>query len=150
MLASIKQRKSIAIIGGGQSGATACKACLEEGFDVVVYERTAYTCGLWRYRPVPEEGVGSVAKSTLNFSSKEMFAFSDFPPDPRVPNYMTHTEVVKYFEAYNETFNYEKYVKLRHEVTRVEPNADYESTGRWKVSVKDHNNAGEESERVFD
>ena len=87
----------IGIIGGGASGATACKACLEEGFDVVVYERTHYTGGLWRYHEEDVDGVASVAKSTIINSSKEMSAFSDFPPPPEFPNYMHNTKMVFIF-----------------------------------------------------
>ena len=84
----------IGIIGGGSSGATACKACLEEGFDVVVYEKTDQTGGLWRYREDVVDGVGSVTKSTIINSSKEMSAFSDFPPPEEFPNYMHNTKMV--------------------------------------------------------
>ncbi len=85
----------IGIIGGGASGATAAKACFEEGFDVVVYERTNYTGGLWRYHEEDVDGVASVAKSTIINSSKEMSAFSDFPPPPEYPNYMHNTKMVQ-------------------------------------------------------
>ena len=84
----------IGIIGGGASGATACKACLEEGFDVVVYEKTDNTGGLWRYRDEVMDGVASVAKTTIINTSKEMSAFSDFPPPPEFPNFMHNTKMV--------------------------------------------------------
>ncbi|CAG2170766.1 unnamed protein product [Oppiella nova] len=42
------------------------------------------------------------------------------------------------------------YVKYRHDVVRVEHNHDYESTGRWRVTVRDNNNEGAVSEEVFD
>ena len=87
-------RIRIGIIGGGASGATACKACLEEGFDVVVFEKTHYTGGLWRYHEDDVDGVASVAKSTIINSSKEMSAFSDFPPPKEFPNYMHNTKMV--------------------------------------------------------
>ena len=86
----------IAIIGGGSSGITACKACLEEGFEVVIYEKTDYTGGLWRYQDKVVDGVPSVAKSTIINSSKEMSAFSDFPPPPEFPNYMHNTKMVSF------------------------------------------------------
>ena len=144
----------IGIIGGGASGAAACKACIEEGFDVVVYEKTDCTGGLWRYRERAEEGVGSVAKSTIINSSKEMTAFSDFPPAPEFPNYMHNTKMVcycsrnlvfnqaiyckvKYIDMYGESFGFERYVRLSHDVIKVEPNYDYDETGKWVVTVTD-------------
>jgi dimethylaniline monooxygenase (N-oxide forming) len=36
----------ITVIGAGASGMTATKVCLEEGFDVVVFERSDFTGGL--------------------------------------------------------------------------------------------------------
>ena len=87
-------RIRIGIIGAGASGATACKACLEEDFDVVVYEKTTYTGGLWRYHEEDMDGVASVAKSTIFNTSKEMSAFSDFPPPPEFPNFMHNTKMV--------------------------------------------------------
>jgi dimethylaniline monooxygenase (N-oxide forming) len=85
----------VAIIGGGASGATSCKACLEEGFEPVVYEKTSHTGGLWWYRREVEDGVGSVAKSTLINTSKELSAFSDFPPAPDFPNFMHNSKMVR-------------------------------------------------------
>ena len=87
----------IGIIGGGASGMTATKACLEEGFHVVVYEKTDRTGGLWRYRDEDMDGIASVMKSTIINSSKEMSAFSDFPPPPEFPNYMHNTKMVIIF-----------------------------------------------------
>ena len=84
----------IGIIGAGPSGTTAAKACLEEGLDVVVYEKSDCTGGLWRYRDEDIEGIASVMKSTIINTSKEVSAFSDFPPPPEMPNYMHNTTMV--------------------------------------------------------
>ncbi|CAG2116707.1 unnamed protein product, partial [Medioppia subpectinata] len=140
----------IGIIGGGSSGAAACKACLEEGFEPLVFEKSSYTGGLWRYHDEDIDGVASVAKSTIINTSKEMSAYSDFPPPAEFPNYMHNTKMVKYFDLYGETFAYEKYVKLRHDVIGLEQNGDYESTGRWKLTAKDNNNEGKVTDYVFD
>jgi dimethylaniline monooxygenase (N-oxide forming) len=87
----------IGIIGAGASGMTATKACLEEGFDVVVYEKTNFTGGLWRYHDEDIDGIGSVMESTITNSSKEMSAFSDFPPPPEFPNHLHNTKMVNKF-----------------------------------------------------
>jgi len=62
----------IGIIGAGASGMTATKACLEEGFDVVVFERFDFTGDLWRYHEEDIDGIASVMKSTIINSSKEL------------------------------------------------------------------------------
>jgi len=95
----------IAIIGAGATGMTATKACLEEGFDVVVFERSEFTGGLWRYHDEDIDGIASVMKSTIINTSKEMTAFSDFPPPPEFPNFMHNTKMVnKFFNNKSYTF----------------------------------------------
>ena len=87
--------KRIAVIGAGATGMTATKACLEQGFDVVVFEKTNYTGGLWRYQDkLGENGIASVMKSTIINTSKEMSAFSDFPPPEEYPNFMHNSKMV--------------------------------------------------------
>lgn len=65
----------VAILGGGASGITAIKCCVEEGLDVVCYERSSDIGGLWRYTDEPEFGRGGVMKSTIINSSKEISSF---------------------------------------------------------------------------
>ncbi|GIY97585.1 flavin-containing monooxygenase 5 [Caerostris extrusa] len=74
------QPKKIAIIGAGPSGLTAIKSCKEEGFLPVCFERNGDPGGLWRYHDEDIEGVASVMKTTIINTSKELSAFSDFPP----------------------------------------------------------------------
>lgn len=89
--------KRIAIIGAGASGMTSVKACLEQGLDPVVFEKTNYTGGLWRYQEKQDEnGIASIMKSTIINSSKEMSAFSDFPPPAEFPNFMHNTKMVSW------------------------------------------------------
>lgn len=93
-MSSSSQQLKIAIVGAGASGCTAAKACLEEGFLPVVFEKSNCTGGLWRYRDEDVDGIASVMKSTIINSSKEMSAFSDFPPPENFPNYMHNSKMV--------------------------------------------------------
>lgn len=43
-------KKSIAVIGGGVSGLSSIKCCLEEGLEPVCFERTDDIGGLWRFQ----------------------------------------------------------------------------------------------------
>ena len=91
-------KKRIAVIGAGASGMTATKQCLDQDLEVVVFERTNYTGGLWRYQEtLDENGTASVMKSTIINSSKEMSAFSDFPPPPEFSNYMHNTKMASLY-----------------------------------------------------
>ena len=47
---------------------------------------------------------------------------------------------MKYFDLYGERFGYERYVRFRSHVIKVEPNSDYEETGKWVITVKDLTN----------
>lgn len=125
------------------------KACLEEGFDVVCFEKTNDIGGLWRYRDEDIEGIASVTRSTIINSSKEITAFSDFPPPKHFPNYMHNSMMVKYLELYAQKFELVKYIKFRHEVLSVVPSDDYDFTGNWKIKIKDLQK-GTEFENVFD
>ena len=84
--------KRVAVIGAGLAGSGTCNACLAEGLEVVVFEKTNYTGGLWRYQPnINENGIASVMRSTVINTSKETSAIGDFPPKAEYPNYMHNT-----------------------------------------------------------
>lgn len=86
--------KKICVIGAGASGINAIKLCREEGFDVVCYEQSDFVGGLWKYRDDDVDGLASVMRSTIINSSKEMSAYSDFPPPKEFANYMHNTSMV--------------------------------------------------------
>lgn len=92
--------KNIGIIGAGISGIAAVKACREQGFHCVVYERTDQICGLWRYREEGMDGNAAIMKTTVCNTSKEMTAFSDIPPPVDFPNFMHNTKMVNKFQLY--------------------------------------------------
>lgn len=91
----------VCVIGCGASGLTSIKCCLEEKFDVICYERGARLGGLWNYeesgqavKSVAHEGHASVMFNTCANNSKDMSAFSDFPPPIEYSNYMHNTAMV--------------------------------------------------------
>lgn len=139
----------VAVIGSGASGLTAIKTCLEGGLDVVCYERSDYIGGLWRYREKDVEGLASVAKSTIINTSKELTSFSDFPPPKEFPNYMHNSMMFKYLQLYAEKFDLIRRIKFQHRVERVIPTDDYDSTGRWKITVLNME-TGKELEEVVE
>ena len=52
-------------------------------------------------------------------------------------------------DSYGKTFNFESYVRFSHEVIKVEPNRDYDETGKWIITVEDLK-TGQKSDEVFD
>ncbi|PAV85248.1 hypothetical protein WR25_01004 isoform B [Diploscapter pachys] len=103
----------IAVIGAGASGLPAIKSALEENCEVICYEMASDIGGLWNYKPDPCPGEGSVMKSTVINTSKEMTSYSDFPaPSLQVSptlaeyaNYMHNSQLLKYFQMYAEHTN---------------------------------------------
>lgn len=129
--------KKVCIIGGGASGITAAKACIEEGHDYVVYEMYHTFGGLWRYRDEDVNGLASVAAATIINSSKEMSAFSDFPPKASYPNYMHNSKMIEYIEDYANYVGCVHKIKFQHKVLKVEKASSFDDDGRWDVEVED-------------
>nr|CAB3246574.1 dimethylaniline monooxygenase [N-oxide-forming] 5-like [Phallusia mammillata] len=131
----MKSPKRICIIGGGASGLTATKCCLDECLIPVCYERSGDIGGLWRY--TEEKTVGAcVYKSTIINTSKEMMCFSDFPIPEHFPNFMHNTKIVEYFRMYANKFGLDKHIQFKTEVVSCEFAKDYHETGRWIVRSK--------------
>uniref|UniRef100_A0A0N4Z4Q7 Flavin-containing monooxygenase n=1 Tax=Parastrongyloides trichosuri TaxID=131310 RepID=A0A0N4Z4Q7_PARTI len=127
----------VCIIGAGVSGLPSIKSCLEEGFSVVCYEKTNDIGGLWNYREDISTDEGMVMKSTIVNTSKEIMAYSDFPPPEEYPNFMHNTYVQKYLRDYAEKFNLLKHIKFNSTVKKVELNPNGSSDkSTWKVTLK--------------
>ncbi|KAH7952697.1 hypothetical protein HPB49_000425 [Dermacentor silvarum] len=130
-------KNQVCVVGAGPSGLACARQMLDYGFDLVLYERSADIGGLWVYKDDDVEGQASVMRTTIINSSKEMSAFSDFPPPKDLPNYMHNAKMLDYFQSYADHFSVTKHVRTRHDVVQVTPAADYENTGRWDVLVRD-------------
>lgn len=128
--------KKICVIGAGSSGLTAIKACKEENMDVDCFEMSKNFGGLWRYHNDDKEEQPSVMKSTVINTSKEMSAFSDFPPPKEFANFMHNTYMLEYFRLYAEHFDLLRYIQYSSKVIKVEMEPNYQSTGRWIVTVQ--------------
>jgi dimethylaniline monooxygenase (N-oxide forming) len=148
------EKKRVAIIGAGVSGIIAIKCCLDEELEPVCFERTGNIGGLWRYEEETTEGQGCVMKTTVINTSKEMMAFSDFPPPADFANFMHNTKVLDYILLYAKHFDVLKHVLYQQEIVSVQKADDFDSTGRWVLTIRDHSNtaASTKSERreIFD
>ncbi|KAL3189356.1 hypothetical protein MRX96_002673 [Rhipicephalus microplus] len=131
-----RRRQRVAVIGAGASGLTAVKACLEEGLDVVCYERTDVLAGLWHYTQTVERGRACVMRSTVINSSKEMSAFSDFPPHDKLPNYMHNSHMARYIVDYGRASGAVDKVRLRHEVADVRPTRPGCEDTTWTLRIR--------------
>ncbi|VDL76771.1 unnamed protein product [Nippostrongylus brasiliensis] len=92
--------------------------------------------GLWNYKPHDSEEA-SVMKSTVINSSKEMTAYSDFPPSPELANYMHNRKLLQYFQDYAQHFKLHQYIRFNHKVINVKKSVDHSDSGRWLVEYED-------------
>lgn len=75
-------------------------------------------------------------KSTVINTSKEMTAYSDFPPPADAPNYMHNTQMFAYLRAYAEHFDLLKRIKFRHRVLSVQRAKNFAENGQWDVKYQ--------------
>lgn len=133
----MSKEKQVAVVGGGTSGLMAIKCLKEEGFEPYCFEKSSYYGGLWKYHEEDIEGVPSVMWSTSLNNSKEIGAISDFPPFAEYPNYMGHQKVYEMFTEYGKKFDLFRHISYNKEVTNVQKADDYNTNGRWIVTIKD-------------
>lgn len=66
-----------------------------------------------------------------------MMAFSDYPPSEDLPNFMHHSNVLKYFRSYADNFNVTHFIRFNTEVTLIRRSPQYGATGEWEVVYTD-------------
>jgi dimethylaniline monooxygenase (N-oxide forming) len=125
--------KRVAIIGGGASGLTAIKCCLDEGLEPVCFEKQTEIGGLWNYSEEPKHGTGSVYNSCVINTSKDMFAFSDFSAPVDFPPFMPHRFVLRYLRMYANHFGLKNHIRFSTGVAYVRKAPKYAENGRWEV-----------------
>ncbi|XP_039985693.1 flavin-containing monooxygenase 5-like isoform X2 [Xiphias gladius] len=140
--------QKVAVIGAGPSGLTSIKACLDEGLEPTCFESSHDIGGLWRFKEKPEPGRANIYQSVVINSSKEMMAFSDFPPLAELPNNMHHSEVLLYLRLYAKAFKLLQHIQFQTTVLRVRQTPDFAVTGQWEVETE--RGAGQRESHIFD
>ncbi|CAD5228927.1 unnamed protein product [Bursaphelenchus okinawaensis] len=128
--------KKVLVVGAGASGLPALKTALEYGFDARCFERSDQIGGLWRYKENPLNDEGTVMKSTVINTSKEMTAYSDFPPLDDAPNYMHNSEMYSYLHRYADHFKLRSKVFFKHQVLSIQRAKCFSENGQWKVKYE--------------
>lgn len=76
-------------------------------------------------------------RTTILNTSKELSAFSDFPPPSELPNYMKHSLYMDYIKSYVDNFKLSSYIKLKHEILNCKPYYDNNNNQvYWLIKVK--------------
>uniref|UniRef100_A0A8C8SFN4 Flavin-containing monooxygenase n=1 Tax=Pelusios castaneus TaxID=367368 RepID=A0A8C8SFN4_9SAUR len=139
--------KRVAVIGAGVCGLSSIKCCLDEGLEPICFERSSDVGGLWRFEENSEEGRGSIYKSIIINTSKEMMCFSDFPIPAEFPNFMHNSKIMEYFRMYTEHFDLLKYIHFKTSVVSVTKRPDFPMTGQWDVVTETE---GKQESAIFD
>ncbi|CAJ0566356.1 unnamed protein product, partial [Mesorhabditis spiculigera] len=137
----------VCVVGAGGSGLPCIHWAKIYGFDVTCFEASEDIGGLWRYKE-HSTNESSVMKGTVINTSKEMTAYSDYPPAADIPNYMHNSKLMQYFRDYARDFHLNPHIKLKHKVLNIERTADYNKTGQWKVTYENQFEA--RHEEIFD
>eukprot|EP00092_Neocalanus_flemingeri_P012751 GFUD01013740.1.p1 GENE.GFUD01013740.1~~GFUD01013740.1.p1 ORF type:complete len:660 (-),score=204.50 GFUD01013740.1:210-2189(-) len=130
-------KKRVCVVGVGSSGLICVKECIENGMDVVAYEKCSSLGGA--FNPGYEGG-----KFT---SSNFVTAFSCFPCTGKdLPmHHWSFDEYLEYLAEFVKHFDIGDNLRYNHEVIE----AKQEDDGKWMVTVRD-NSAMDEHTSVFD
>ncbi|KAF8781441.1 Dimethylaniline monooxygenase like protein [Argiope bruennichi] len=147
-MASIK--KKVAVLGGGVAGLFSIICLKEKGnFEPICFEKTDKPGGTWCYREEVIDGVSCTMSTTIINHSKELGAWSKYPPSKEFNNFMKHSELYQYFMNIWTSTGALKHVQYNMEIVNVRRADDYDETGRWIVTAK-NTVTGEESTDIYD
>jgi dimethylaniline monooxygenase (N-oxide forming) len=107
----------IAVIGAGPSGIAAAKYALEAGFEPVVFEAGDRIGGQWD-TAAQHSGVWPGMRTN---TSRELTAFSDFPPPREFPLHPAAEQVRDYLESYATAFRVIDHIRFDARVRDVQP-----------------------------
>jgi dimethylaniline monooxygenase (N-oxide forming) len=76
-------------------------------------------------------------KTTTINTSKEMNAYSDYPPPKHFANFMHNTQMLAYLKLYADHHNLVPHIRFRHAVTGIRRADDFDQSGNWIVEYND-------------
>lgn len=134
--------KKVCVIGAGPSGITAIKNLVDQGIEVVAYDRNNEVGGNWIFSE--NESHSSVFETTHIISSKTLsqyddFTFDDF--DKKVADYPSHDELRRYFQAYARNFELYQFIEFETLVQHCERIDESE----WQITTEKNGTSKTES-----
>jgi dimethylaniline monooxygenase (N-oxide forming) len=103
--------KLIGIIGAGISGLAAAKAFMEQGYEVLLLEKAGSLGGVW------EQSRFYIGMTTQ--TTKNEYAFSDFPMPTDYPEWPSGPQVRAYLESYADHFGISEHIQFNTEVLNL-------------------------------
>ncbi|XP_031629027.1 senecionine N-oxygenase-like isoform X2 [Contarinia nasturtii] len=138
-LPSSSKALNIAVIGAGAAGLASAKNALEQGHNVVIYEKTEALGGVWFYTDKTgqdEYGVDIHTPMYQGLRTNGPYQIMEYPGH-NYPNntqsHPPHEDVLKYLNSYAERFDLKKHIKFHHFVEKIKPIQN----DQWIVVVKD-------------
>src|SRR5258706_4737906 len=119
----------VCVIGAGSSGIATAKALKERNVAFECFEIGSDIGGMWRYEN--DNGLSSAYRSLHIDTSRDNLGYSDFPIPRHYPDFMSHFEVIRYFESYVAHFKLRPHIKFNSEVKNVDREAD----SAWPVAL---------------
>jgi cation diffusion facilitator CzcD-associated flavoprotein CzcO len=127
--------QKVCIIGAGSSGLTACQVLAARGIPFDCFEKGSMIGGNWRYEN--DNGTSSAYRSLHINSARKLMSYRAFPMPEEYPDYPSHFQIAKYFDAYAKRFGLLERITFRTEVVAAEPDGE-----GWEVTVE-----GDDGER---
>ena len=134
----------VCVVGAGIAGLAAAKVLRDDGFEVLAFEKKANIGGVW----APSRTYPALRTNT----TREQYAFSDFPYPESADSFPTAEQVRSYLESYVEHFKLRDLLRLSTEVASISrvPAGSAESNSRFRVVVKPTGFSGEPETLYFD
>lgn len=120
----------VAVIGAGAAGLASAKALVDEGIDVIVYEKGDRPGGLWAQDN--SSGLSPAYDSLHLNTSKARTEFADFPMPSNWPDYPSAAMVAGYLADYADTHGVTQRIAFGAEVSAVVRHHD-----DWQVTLAD-------------
>jgi len=119
----------VCVIGAGPSGLAACKTLREANIPFDCFEANRGIGGLWDIEGSQSGGYRSLHTNT----SKAKMAFSDFPFPDESPQFLSHSELLDYFNAYVDRFGFREQIRTDCRVISARPTTE----AAWQIDLED-------------
>src|SRR5947209_18015974 len=121
----------VCVIGAGSSGIAACQVLHARGIGYDCFEAGSEVGGNWRY--LNDNGMSSSYRSLHITSSRQSMQYASYPMPDDWPTYLSHRQIIRYFDDYVDHFGFRDTITFRTTVVRVAAAPD----GAWDVTVRD-------------
>jgi dimethylaniline monooxygenase (N-oxide forming) len=109
----------VCIIGAGSSGIAACQVLHARGIPYDCFEAGSEVGGNWRY--LNDNGMSSSYRSLHINSSRQSMQYASYPMPEDWPTYLSHRQIIRYFDDYVDHFGFRDRIRFRTRVVRVAP-----------------------------